>query len=122
MDQTGTMYPNSTGTPTPAGSNGGVTRTVNDASATAHSAIDKMSDAARPAVERLATGAHQAVDKIAGAASTAADSLAVKGEQLMDAHARMTEECRVYVRANPMAAVGIAVAAGFVLSRLFSAR
>jgi ElaB/YqjD/DUF883 family membrane-anchored ribosome-binding protein len=110
------------GSSNPPGGNGGVARTLSDASATAHSTIDKMSNAARPAVDRLATGAHQAVDKLAGAATTAADTLAVKTEQLKGAHARMTEECRVYVRSNPLAAVGVAVLTGFILSRLFRPR
>jgi len=131
MDQTGTMNPASTGTMSPTtggstststGGNGSVTRTVENASATAHSTIDKVSNAARPAVDRLTTSAHQAVDKIADAATTAAESIAVKSEQLKSAHARITEEARIYVRSNPLAAVGVAVAVGFVLSRLFCAR
>lgn len=132
MNEPGTMNPTfpvgSTSADSPTSSGGGngngsgVARTVSDASATAHSTIDKVSNAARPAVDRLATGAHQAVDKIAGAATTAAESLVVKTEQLKNAHARMTEECRVYVRANPLAAVGVAALAGFVLSRLFRSR
>jgi ElaB/YqjD/DUF883 family membrane-anchored ribosome-binding protein len=126
MSQPGTNNPMSAGTSPSAGSvtpaSSSVARAVSDGSATVHSAIDRMSNAALPAVDRLATGAHQAVDKIADAASTAADSLVVKTGQLKNAHARMTEECRVYVRANPLAAVGIALAAGIVLSRLFRPR
>jgi ElaB/YqjD/DUF883 family membrane-anchored ribosome-binding protein len=128
MNQPETMNPTSAGasafadSPTSSGGNGTVARTVSDASTTAHGAIDKVSNAARPAVDRLATGAHQAVDKIADAAGTAAESLVVRTEQLKNAHSRMTDECRVYVRANPLAAVGVALAAGFVLSRLFRSR
>lgn len=112
------MNPTLPGSTTGTGGNGSSTRAVENASATAHQTIDRMSNAARPAVDRLTTGAHQAVDRIAGAASTAAESLAVKSEQFKDAQARMTEECRVYVRTNPLASVGIAFAVGFILSRL----
>ena len=128
MSQPETMNPTSPGTaiaadsPTSPGGNGSIARTVSDVSATAHGAIDKVSNAARPAVDRLASGAHQAVDKIADAASTTAESLAVRSEQLKNAHARLTDECRVYVRANPLATVGVALAVGFVLSRLFRSR
>lgn len=66
--------------------------------------------------------AHEAVDKIANAASHAAEALGEKGEQLKKAEHRMMDNCHGYVRANPIASIGIAVAAGFVLSRLLSSR
>ena len=93
-------------------------RTLDQASVGAHDAIDKVSDATRPVVERLASGAHQAVDKIASAAGQAADTLSVRGEQLKNAQAKALEQARGYVRDRPVTALGIAVAAGFVLSRL----
>ena len=101
---------------------GTMARGVDQATASAHNVIDKASDAARPAVDRLASGAHQAVDKMAGAASQAAETLDLKGEQLMDAQVRLTENCREYVRDNPLTSLGIAVAAGFLVSRLLSSR
>ena len=101
---------------------GTVSRTVDQATTGAHKAIDKASDAARPAVDKLASGAHQAVDKMADAATQAAERLSDKRAQLMDAQAELTESCRNYVRENPMASIGIAVAAGFLLSKLLSSR
>lgn len=95
-------------------------RTVDQATARAHTVIDKASDAARPMVDRVASGAHQAVDRIGSAAGQAAETLGAKGEQLMDAQSRAMEQCRGYVRDNPLASLGIAIAAGFVLSRLLS--
>ena len=97
-----------------------VARAVDQASAGAHTVIDKVSDAARPMVDRVASGAHQAVDKIAGAAGQAAETLGVRGEQLKDAQMRAMEQCSGYVRDNPLASLGIAIAAGFLLSRLLS--
>jgi ElaB/YqjD/DUF883 family membrane-anchored ribosome-binding protein len=122
MYQPGTLNPASAGSPTSPDGNGSLARAVSDASATAHGTIDKVSNAARPAVDRLATGAHQAVDKLAGAANTAAESLAARTQQIKSAHAGMTEGARDYVRANPLASVGIALAAGIVLSRLIRPR
>ena len=87
-----------------------------------HATIDKVSDTARPAVDRLASGAHQAVDKIAGAAGQVVETFGAKGEQLNDAQQRLVEAGRNYVRDNPMMALGIAIAAGFVLSRVLSSR
>ena len=95
---------------------------IGQASAGAHQTIDKVSEAARPAVDRAATGAHQMVDKLAGAAANAAETLGVKGEQLKEAQARTAESLRGYVRDNPLAAVGIAVAAGILLSKFINTR
>lgn len=113
-----------TGIVTPSFNDGSrtVARTVDKASAGAHDAIDKVSDAARPMVDRLASGAHQAVDKIASAAGQAAETLGVKGEQLKNAQAQALEQARGYVREHPVTSIGIAVAAGFLLSRLLSLR
>ena len=87
-----------------------LTRTIDDAGAGPHPAIDRAFDAARPAVDRLAFGAHKAVDKIAGAATQAADALEVKGEQLKGVQVRVMDECRGYVREHPVASLGIALA------------
>ena len=110
----------STGTVTPGFKDGRRTleRTVDKASSGAHDAIDKVSDAARPMVDRVASGAHQAVDKIASAAGQAAETLGAKGEQLKNAQAQAMAQARTYVREHPMTALGIALAAGYVLSRL----
>lgn len=69
------------------------------------------------AVDRIATGAHQAVDRIANAASSAASQLNVKSEDLLAAKDRWMETCTTYVKEKPFVALGIAAAAGFLLSR-----
>jgi len=68
-------------------------------------------------VDRIASGAHQAVDRIAAAANSAADHLNVKGEDLMAAKDRWTQVCGTYVKDNPLTALGIAAAVGFLISR-----
>lgn len=109
-------------TPTPNGDGRTLARAVDQAGTGAHDVINKVSDAARPAVDRIASGAHQAVAKIASAAGQAAETLGVKGEQLRTAQVRAMEQCRGYVRANPVTALGIAIGAGFLLSRLLRSR
>lgn len=116
MESTGKITPN------PNDGSRNLTRAVDQAGMGAHDAIDKVSDAARPAVDRIASGAHQAVDKIAGVAAQAVEALGVKGEQLKDVQTRAMEQCRVYVRENPVASLGIAIAAGYLLSRLLRSR
>ena len=108
--------------PNPNGGGRHLGRAVDQAGIGAHDVIDKVSDAARPAVDRMASGAHQVVDKIASAAGQAAETLGVKGEQLKDIQVRALEQCRGYVRANPALSLGIAIAAGYLLSRLLSSR
>lgn len=109
-------------TPSPNDGSRNMTRTVEQASTGAHDAINKVSDAARPAVDRFASGAHHAVDRIASAAGQAAETLGVKGEQLKKFQAQAIDQCRGYVRENPVASLGIAIAAGFLLSKLLSSR
>jgi ElaB/YqjD/DUF883 family membrane-anchored ribosome-binding protein len=72
--------------------------------------------------DKVSHSAHEAYDKIADATSQAAEALGEKGEQLKNAEQQLIEDCRVYVRDNPITSVGIAVAAGFLLSRVLSGR
>jgi len=72
--------------------------------------------------DKVSHSAHEAYDKIADATSQAAEALGEKGEQLKNAEQQIMEDCRVYVRENPITSMGIAVAAGFLLSRVLSGR
>ena len=116
MEAVGTV----TSSPTDRGRT--LARSLDQASTNAHDAIDKTSNAVRPVVDRIASDAHQAVDQLASAAGQAADTLDVKGEQLRNAQVRAMEQCRGYVRDHPAVSLGIAVAPGFLLSRLVSWR
>ena len=109
-------------TPTPSAGGNTLAQSVDQASTRAHEVIDTVSDAASPLVARIASGAHQAVDTIANVAGQAAESLGISSEQVKQAQARAFEFGRVYVRDHPLASVGIAIAAGYVLSRLLSSR
>jgi ElaB/YqjD/DUF883 family membrane-anchored ribosome-binding protein len=73
-------------------------------------------------IEKASKSAHEAVDKIASATNQAAEALGEKGNQLKNAEQQLMENCRGYVRDNPITSLGIAVAAGFLLSRLLSGR
>ena len=73
-------------------------------------------------IKKAAESAHETVDKIASATNHAADALGEKGVQLKNCEQQLVENCRSYVHENPLTALGIAAAAGFVLSRLLSSR
>jgi len=66
-------------------------------------------------VDRLAQSAHEAVDKTASVASSYAERFSAKGEQLMQMQEDWVATARDYVRENPLQALGIAVAAGYLL-------
>jgi ElaB/YqjD/DUF883 family membrane-anchored ribosome-binding protein len=68
--------------------------------------------------DKAAHFAHEASDKIA----SATEALTDKGEQLINAEQRLMKNCQRYVRDNPVTSLGIAVATGFLLSRLSSGR
>ncbi len=95
---------------------GAVNRSVDQAQGSAHRAIDSAAQSIAPAVDRASAGAHHAVDAIAGATSHAAESIGARGEQLHQVQARLSESLRVQLREHPMATLGIAVAAGALLS------
>ena len=70
--------------------------------------------------DKVSDSAHAAYDKIADATSQAAETLVEKSEQLKKTEQQLMKSCRGYISENPMTSVSIAVAVGFVLSRLFS--
>jgi ElaB/YqjD/DUF883 family membrane-anchored ribosome-binding protein len=72
-------------------------------------------------VDRLRSGAHSTVDKLANATTQAAEALG-QNEQLKNVEQQFVEDCRGYIHKNPVASLGIAVGAGFLLSRLMSSR
>ncbi|MGD7033594.1 DUF883 C-terminal domain-containing protein [Methylotuvimicrobium buryatense] len=73
-------------------------------------------------IDKAASSAHETVDKIANATTHAAEALSDKGQQLKNAEQQLLENCRCYVRDNPITSLGLAVATGFLLSRVISGR
>jgi len=112
---------------TPVTANGGqiqhtLERGADKATAAAHDAIDLAADVARPAIDTVVSNAHGAVDRAGVAATHAAGAVGVKGDQLNESGKRMAERAGGYVREHPVASLGMAVVAGYVLSRLFLSR
>ncbi|MEO8444458.1 MAG: hypothetical protein ABI567_05585 [Gammaproteobacteria bacterium] len=126
LNQDNIMETSRTGNPTfTPGFPGSSDSALHSASSSAHSAVSSVAGAAedavrkaKPAIDRVAAMAHQAVDTAAGAAAPTADWLAGKGEDLKAAQKKLLDDTCSYVAANPLKSVGIAVFAGFVLSRI----
>lgn len=73
---------------------------------------------AHDTVDRAARGAHETVDRMADAAARAAQRMNEGGEKFSETRDRVMAQTRSYVQTHPVATIGIAVAAGFLLSRL----
>lgn len=102
--------------------NGSTARAVGEASGSAHRAIDKAAGAARPAVESIAAGAHDTVDRLTSAVTHTAERIDLTGGQLNNARLRVANTLRTQYREQPLATIGLAVAAGFALSLLLRRR
>jgi ElaB/YqjD/DUF883 family membrane-anchored ribosome-binding protein len=112
-------------TPSTSGMPGNGEAVINKASSSAHAAVDSMAGAAdeaarkaKPAIDKVASMAHQAVDKAAGAVAPTADWLSQQGEGLNATQKKLLADTCSYVSTNPLKAIGIAVVAGFLLSRI----
>jgi ElaB/YqjD/DUF883 family membrane-anchored ribosome-binding protein len=95
---------------------------VDHLAASAQSGIHAAAEAVHPAIDRMASSAHRAVNSADEAASHATDAIAkagnkagAKGEELYAASAS-------YMREHPVFTIGVAVAAGYLLSRLLATR
>ena len=60
--------------------------------------------------------------RVTQAASQAASRLSERGQELYDLQSEYVDTARSYVREHPIAAIGIAIAVGLVISRLTSRR
>lgn len=87
---------------------------------TSSSSLDprEMSQRAHAGIDRLRNTAHDTVERAASAASTAADRLGARSEEWLSAKDEWMDATRGYVREHPFAALGIALAAGYLISRL----
>lgn len=81
-----------------------------------------INESSHATVDRMATSAHHMVDGVAGAANSATDNISDKTQQLIDIEERWVESVRDYVQVNPVTSIAIAVAGGYVISRLFFRR
>jgi ElaB/YqjD/DUF883 family membrane-anchored ribosome-binding protein len=78
----------------------------------------KSSTATQKHIERVSDGAHRVVDSASNRASALADRFGEKADELMEMKDDWLDTTRDYVREHPVASLGIALAAGYVLSAL----
>jgi ElaB/YqjD/DUF883 family membrane-anchored ribosome-binding protein len=73
-------------------------------------------------IDRLADSAHGAIDRATQTASQVAERFGEKGEELLDMKDDYVEAARDYVKDNPLMALGIALAAGYLFGKITSWR
>jgi ElaB/YqjD/DUF883 family membrane-anchored ribosome-binding protein len=74
----------------------------------------KVVDGAHEITNRV----HTTVDRAAALAHSAADQVSTKTDEWIHTQDRLLSSTREYIREQPMAALGIALAVGFLLSRI----
>jgi len=73
-------------------------------------------------IERASSTAHDTIDRVAQTASAYAERFGEKAEEWLEMKDNWVEGAREYVREHPIAALGIAVGVGYVLSMLMRSR
>jgi len=78
----------------------------------------KSTTGSQKQIERVSDGAHRVVDQTASRVGAIADRFGEKADELLEMKEDWVETTRTYVRDHPVAALGIALAAGYVLSAI----
>lgn len=73
-------------------------------------------------VDAVADGAHKAVDWAADTTNNVTDSLSNTGQEMKATQEKWLAKAREYVQENPATSIGIALAGGYLLSRVLRAR
>jgi len=73
-------------------------------------------------IDRLADSAHGAIDRASQSASQVAERFGEKSDELLAMKDDYIESARDYVKENPLMALGIALAAGYLFGKITSWR
>ena len=73
-------------------------------------------------IERAGDSAHETVDRVTQTASQYAEQIGQKAEEWLEMKDNWVEGAREYVREHPIAALGMAAAAGYLLHMITRSR
>lgn len=90
--------------------------------ATKETAADKLADTAHDAVDSISASAQEAEERIRQVVAEAEKRLKAASSDAREQGEDLLENVSDYAREHPVATAGIAFAAGFLLSSLFSRR
>jgi ElaB/YqjD/DUF883 family membrane-anchored ribosome-binding protein len=102
------------------GTVGSSTSTMTGTGNASRESAAQVTDKAHAGIDRLSATAHNTVDRMTSSVSSAAERFS--DAPFMHTAQEWKDTTCAYVRQHPMTAVGIAVAAGYLLSRLTSFR
>lgn len=77
-----------------------------------------MNAVQHPATEKAADALHGAVDKMAEKSAWAEEQLRKSSQQATQTSHELADDVKKYVHTHPLASLGMAVAAGFILASL----
>lgn len=89
-------------------------------SAAAEDAVNRATQSAHEIVDRVAEKAGPAVDRLRTSVDSASEAVHSGVEDLTEMQERWVEASRACVRDHPLVSIGVAVAAGMLLSRLMA--
>lgn len=69
-------------------------------------------------MNKAAARVHGAIDEVANAAKPAANWLEEQGEALTEGGGKLLDRTGKYIAAHPLQSIGLAIAAGYLISRL----
>jgi ElaB/YqjD/DUF883 family membrane-anchored ribosome-binding protein len=81
-----------------------------------NSASDRLASMAHETIDRVTPTANRAEHEVRGAVARAADGATLVQEHAVEAAQQNVRKLRSYIESNPIATVGIAFAAGALLS------
>ena len=116
MENASTFSPNATS----GSSTNPVQRGVDSAGAMLHSGIDKVADPARSAVDSFSASAHNSVNKLASNAQHTASRFSDQTRRMTEAPKKAIAYSKSRVQDQPFAAVGVALALGYIIGRMSS--
>src|SRR5262249_20062261 len=95
-----------------------VSETMGDLANRAHEAVDETASRVEPAVNRARDKAHEAIDRVHDRVSPTARRVESAGRDAGDRSMQFADACAESIRARPIAAVGAALAIGWLIGRL----
>jgi ElaB/YqjD/DUF883 family membrane-anchored ribosome-binding protein len=84
--------------------------------------IDQAADKVQPVIDTVARSAQEGAKKTRDTLNDVADSLTARSKDLAVAYDRFSKTGREYVTTRPATSVLVALAAGYGLAKIFSAR
>jgi len=72
----------------------------------------------KPPLDRVAAMAHKAVNSATDAVAPTANWLSAQGESLKNTQEKVVQDTRSFVSQHPLASLGVALLAGFLISRM----